>query len=86
MNSKRCIVPKKCVPIYNMGTNRSEFRIPSGTDWTLMDDSTNIVLKNVFLFNRSKDGTVVQYAALVLEILSSIPGSRILVSTSFLSV
>ena len=44
-----------------------------------MDDSRNIVLKNVLLFNRSKDGTVVQYAALVQEVLSSIPGSRILV-------
>ena len=59
MNSKRCIVPTKCVPIYDMGTNCSEIRIPSGTDWTFVDDSRNIVLKNVLLFNRSKDGTVV---------------------------
>ena len=51
-----------------------------------MDDSRNIVPKNVFLFNSSKDSTVVQYAALVQEVLSSIPGSRILISTSFLSV
>ena len=34
-----------------MGTNCSEFRIPSGRDldWTLMDDSRNIVPKNMFL-------------------------------------
>ena len=30
----------------------------SGTNWSLMDDSRNIVPKNEFLFNRSKDGTV----------------------------
>ena len=33
-----------------------------------------------------EDGTVGWCAALVQEVLSSIPGSRILVSTSFLSV
>ena len=40
-----------------------------------MYDSRNIVPKNEFLFNRSK----------VQEVVSSIPGSRIHVSTSFLS-
>ena len=35
---------------------------------------------------RSKGGTVGWCAALVQEVLSSIPGSRILVSTPFLSV
>ena len=40
---------EKCVPFYQIGTICSEFRIPSGTDWTLMDDSRTIVPKNVFL-------------------------------------
>ena len=34
------------------------FRVPSGTDWTLMDDSRSIVPKNEYLFIRGKDGTV----------------------------
>ena len=39
-----------------------------------------------FLLTRSEDGTVGSCAALVQEVLSSIPGSHILVSTSFHSV
>ena len=31
------------------GTNFSEFRIPSGTNWILIDDLRTIVPKNVFL-------------------------------------
>ena len=37
------------------------FRVPNSErnrDWTLMDDSRNIDPKNVFLFNRGKDGTI----------------------------
>ena len=35
--------------IAERGTNCSEFRIPSGTNWTLMDDLRTIVPENVFL-------------------------------------
>ena len=35
--------------IAKRGTNCSEFRIPSGTNWSLMDDLGSIVPKNMFL-------------------------------------
>ena len=35
--------------IAKRGTNCFEFRIPSGTNWSLMDDLGTIVPKNMFL-------------------------------------
>ena len=49
MDDLRTVVPKKCVRFYNMGTDCSEFRIPSGTNWSLMVDLGTILPNDAFL-------------------------------------
>ena len=58
MYDSRTIVPKNVFLSIKWEPIVPEFRIPSGTDWTLMDDSRNIVPENEFLSVRGKDGTV----------------------------